>query len=158
MDTVPPSPITWPNEGTLTDEWVHSLMSSFEWSSWNLPPSQLPSVMPVSVFDSLILTASKILHKERNIVHVDDLDSDSKVVVVGDVHGQLHDLLFLLKDAGFPSRNQFYVFNGDYVDRGAWGLETFLVLLSWKVTTNNSYLTIHTHWFETLIFFGCFRY
>lgn len=91
--------------------------------------------MPVSVFDSLILTASKILHKERNIVHVDDLDSDSKVVVVGDVHGQLHDLLFLLKDGGFPSQNQFYVFNGDYVDRGAWGLETFLVLLSWKVTT-----------------------
>lgn len=133
MDTVPPSPITWPNEGTLTNEWVHGLMSSFEWSSWNLPPSQLPSVMPVNVFDSLILTASKILHKERNIVHVDDLDSDSKVVVVGDVHGQLHDLLFLLKDAGFPSRNQFYVFNGDYVDRGAWGLETFLVLLSWKV-------------------------
>lgn len=128
-------PVTWPNGGTLTNEWVHGLMSSFEWSSWNLPPSQLPSVMPVSVFDSLILTASKILHKERNIAHVDDLDSDSKVVVVGDVHGQLHDLLFLLKDAGFPSQNQFYVFNGDYVDRGAWGLETFLVLLSWKVTT-----------------------
>ncbi|KAG2278264.1 hypothetical protein Bca52824_060819 [Brassica carinata] len=129
----PMEPVTWPNGGTLTNEWVHGLMSSFEWSSWNLPPSQLPSVMPVSVFDSLILTASKILHKERNIAHVDDLDSDSKVVVVGDVHGQLHDLLFLLKDGGFPSQNQFYVFNGDYVDRGAWGLETFLVLLSWKV-------------------------
>ncbi|KAF3947439.1 hypothetical protein CMV_026424 [Castanea mollissima] len=24
-------------------------------------------------------------------------------------------------------------FNGDYVDRGAWGLETFLLLLAWKV-------------------------
>lgn len=53
--------------------------------------------------------------------------------MVGDVHGQFHDLLFLLQDAGFPSDNRFFVFNGDYVDRGAWGLETFLLLLAWKV-------------------------
>uniref|UniRef100_A0A1J3H6P5 Serine/threonine-protein phosphatase n=1 Tax=Noccaea caerulescens TaxID=107243 RepID=A0A1J3H6P5_NOCCA len=133
MEAVPPSPIIWPNGGDLTNEWVHGLMSSFEWSSWNLAPSQLPSLLPVNVFDSLILTASKILHKERNCLHIDDLDSESNVVVVGDLHGQLHDLLFLLKDAGFPCHNRFYVFNGDYVDRGAWGFETFLVLLSWKV-------------------------
>ncbi|WZY97133.1 hypothetical protein YC2023_069462 [Brassica napus] len=76
-ERAPPSPVTWTNGWTLTNEW----------SSWNLPPSQFPSVMPVNVFDSLILTASKILHQERIIVHVDDLDSDSKVVVVGDIHG-----------------------------------------------------------------------
>ncbi|XP_019056233.1 PREDICTED: serine/threonine-protein phosphatase 7 [Tarenaya hassleriana] len=112
-------------------------MSSFDWSSRHLQPCQFPSLMPVHVFDSLILIASKILHKEPNCVHIDDLDSDSTVVVVGDVHGQLHDLLFLLKDAGFPCHNRFFVFNGDYVDRGAWGLETFLLLLAWKVLMPN---------------------
>ncbi|GAV85415.1 Metallophos domain-containing protein, partial [Cephalotus follicularis] len=126
-------PISWPPDGELGLDWVHDLMSTFDWASRNIPPSALPSVLPVQVLDSLILKASKILHKEPNCVRIDDLEADSSVVVVGDVHGQLHDLLFLLKDAGFPALNRVFVFNGDYVDRGAWGLETFLLLLAWKV-------------------------
>lgn len=62
-----------------------------------------------------------------------DKEELSSVVVVGDVHGQLHDVLFLLEDAGFPAEDRLFVFNGDYVDRGAWGLETFVLLLAWKV-------------------------
>lgn len=110
-------------------------MRCFDWSSKNLPPTELPSILPVQVFDSLILIASKMLHKEPNCVPVEPFRSESaaSVVVVGDVHGQLHDLLFLLRDAGYPSRDRIFVFNGDYVDRGAWGLETFLLLLAWKV-------------------------
>ncbi|KAK4774089.1 hypothetical protein SAY87_029108 [Trapa incisa] len=49
------------------------------------------------------------------------------------VHGQLHDVMFLSNDAGFPGEERIFVFNGDYVDRGAWVLETFLLLLAWKV-------------------------
>lgn len=111
-------------------------MLAFDWGSKNLPPAELPSVLPVEAFDRLVLTASKMLHKEPNCVRIDSgsgLGPDSRVVVVGDVHGQLHDVMFLLKDAGFPSDDRFFVFNGDYVDRGAWGLETFLLLLAWKV-------------------------
>ncbi|KAK3223527.1 hypothetical protein Dsin_010552 [Dipteronia sinensis] len=130
----PQIPLSWPSDGQPSLEWVHNLMYTFDWSSRNLPPTDLPFVLPVNVFDSLVLTASKILHKEPNCVRIEEgLDQDSTVVVVGDVHGQLHDVLFLLKDAGFPSENRFFVFNGDYVDRGAWGLETFLVLLAWKI-------------------------
>ncbi|KAI7753615.1 hypothetical protein M8C21_000676 [Ambrosia artemisiifolia] len=109
-------------------------MSTFDWSSKTLRPSEFPTVLPVEAFDGLVLTASKLLHKEPNCVLINpDKDAGSSVVVVGDVHGQLHDVLFLLKDAGLPDNNKFFVFNGDYVDRGAWGLETFLVLLAWKV-------------------------
>ena len=128
-----PEAVTWPTNGSLTLEWVDHLMTAFEWCSGNLPPTDFPSLMPVAVFDSLVLTASKILHKEANCVRIDPSPLDSTVVVVGDLHGQLHDVIFLLRDSGFPSQNRFYVFNGDYVDRGAWGLETFLLLLAWKV-------------------------
>ncbi|KAK4368247.1 hypothetical protein RND71_012039 [Anisodus tanguticus] len=137
----PQIPITWPEDGTLTLDWVNNLMLTFDWASKNLSPSELPSVMPVPIFDWLVLTASKILHKEPNCVHIDSgsgLGPDSTVVVVGDVHGQLHDVLFLLRDAGFPSDDRFFVFNGDYVDRGAWGLETFLLLLAWKGDTRQA--------------------
>ncbi|XP_050228832.1 serine/threonine-protein phosphatase 7 [Mercurialis annua] len=127
-------PISWPCDGILSLEWMQNFSSTLEWASKNLPPSQFPTVLPVSTFDSLILTASKILHKEPNCVTVDPTNADdSSVTVVGDLHGQLHDLLFLLNDAGYPSDHSFFVFNGDYVDRGAWGLETFLLLLAWKV-------------------------
>ncbi|BBH04001.1 serine/threonine phosphatase 7 [Prunus dulcis] len=127
------TPIGWPLDGKLTLNWVQNLMSVFDWASRNLEPAQLPDVFPVEVFDSLALFAAKILHKEANCVTIDNLAPESTVVVVGDLHGQLHDLLFLLHDAGFPSENRFFVFNGDYVDRGAWGLESFLILLAWKV-------------------------
>lgn len=97
-------------------------------------------MLPVGVFDKLVLAASKILHKEPNCVTIDEnsgLGQQSRVVVVGDVHGQLHDVLFLLRDAGYPANDRFFVFNGDYVDRGAWGLEVFLLLLAWKVLMPN---------------------
>lgn len=112
------------------------MTAAFDWSSRNLPPSDLPSVLPVPVLQRLLLSASNILHKEPNCLRIDVQDCgdpSATVVVVGDVHGQLHDVIFLLEDAGFPSESRFFVFNGDYVDRGAWGLETFLLLLAWKV-------------------------
>ncbi|KMT08695.1 hypothetical protein BVRB_6g139680 [Beta vulgaris subsp. vulgaris] len=142
----PHFPIEWPEDGTLTLDWVMNLMSSFDWASRNLAPTDLPNVLPVAAFDKLILCGSKILHKEPNCVKIDDVSDDSKVVVVGDVHGQLHDVLFLLNHAGFPSLNRFYVFNGDYVDRGAWGLETYLLLLAWKIyLPNRVYLLRGNH-------------
>ncbi|KAF7129136.1 hypothetical protein RHSIM_Rhsim10G0191000 [Rhododendron simsii] len=132
--TPPQTPISWPADSVITQAWVISLMEAFDWGSRNLPPSEFPSILSVQVFDKLVLSASKLLHKEPNCVRIDGFGTDSSVVVVGDVHGQLHDVIFLLRDAGFMADNRVFVFNGDYVDRGAWGLETFLLLLAWKVS------------------------
>ncbi|XP_078437984.1 serine/threonine phosphatase 7 [Wolffia australiana] len=132
----PPIPLEWPQDDNLTLDWIRCLTATLDWSSRNLAPSDLPSVVPVPFVQRLLLSASNILHKEPNWLQInvqDCGDPNASVVVVGDVHGQLHDVIFLLEDAGFPSENQFFIFNGDYVDRGAWGLETFLLLLAWKI-------------------------
>ena len=55
------------------------------------------------------------------------------VVVCGDVHGQFFDLVTLLGKNADPSKTNF-VFLGDYVDRGVYGVEVVLLLISIKVT------------------------
>ena len=54
----------------------------------------------------------------------------AKVIVVGDIHGQLHDLLHILHEAGLPSyyQGRVFVFNGDFVDRGSNSMEVILLL------------------------------
>jgi serine/threonine-protein phosphatase PP1 catalytic subunit len=54
------------------------------------------------------------------------------VKIVGDVHGQYSDLIRLFEMCGFPPTSN-YLFLGDYVDRGKQSLETFLLLLCYKI-------------------------
>jgi len=57
-------------------------------------------------------------------------------VVVGDVHGQYCDLVTLLQKNREPGETN-YVFLGDYVDRGVYGVEIMLLLLSIKVSSSD---------------------
>ncbi|KAG1789626.1 Metallo-dependent phosphatase-like protein [Suillus fuscotomentosus] len=75
----------------------------------------------------LCFKAREILIEEANVQVV-----DSPVTICGDIHGQFFDLMELFKVGGFcPETN--YLFMGDFVDRGFYSVETFLLLLALKV-------------------------
>ena len=50
-----------------------------------------------------------------------DVPAGGKLTVVGDLHGQLPDLLHVFSISGLPTRQNHFVFNGDWVDRGERG-------------------------------------
>lgn len=71
--------------------------------------------------------AKEILFEESNVQYI-----EAPVTVCGDIHGQFDDLMELFKIGKFvPETN--YLFMGDFVDRGFNSVETFLLLLAYKV-------------------------
>jgi len=56
-----------------------------------------------------------------------------RLVVIGDIHGHLNDLLHLLDAIGQPSEFNHVLFNGDFVDRGDWGPEVLLAMFCLKL-------------------------
>ena len=84
-------------------------------------------VLKESEVKLLCSKAMEILVEESNVQRI-----DSPVTICGDIHGQFYDLQELFKVGGdCPETN--YLFMGDFVDRGFYSVETFLLLLARKV-------------------------
>ncbi|KAI9813695.1 MAG: hypothetical protein M1832_006123 [Thelocarpon impressellum] len=91
--------------------------------------SQLRACRPIPEpqVRELCYKARELLIEEGNVVGV-----DAPVTICGDIHGQFHDLMELFRVGGdVPETN--YLFMGDFVDRGFYSLESFLLLLCLKV-------------------------
>ena len=83
------------------------------------------------------------------IVHLNKqptlLTLEGDYTVVGDIHGNIHDLLRILKQNGSPGKTK-YIFLGDYVDRGSYSVEVISLLLSLMIIfPKNVYLLRGNH-------------
>merc|ERR1719238_1178577 len=88
---------------------------------------------------ALCSKAREILVEESNVQRI-----DAPVTVCGDIHGQFYDLKELFKNGGdVPDTN--YLFMGDFVDRGFYSVETFLLLLALKVRYPDRMYLIRGH-------------
>ncbi|EGZ19765.1 hypothetical protein PHYSODRAFT_312787 [Phytophthora sojae] len=127
------------------------LLSSF--NSMQVPYSALPEKEHIKaslahyrgvrvLFPLRLNTVKRLINQFRNgiLLHpvfisdeFDSAPSSVKLVVMGDLHGQLEDLLMIMEDCRVPSSKTWYLFNGDFVDRGAHGVEIMLLLLAFKL-------------------------
>ena len=68
----------------------------------------------------------QVFSAEANLVQIEE-----PICVVGDIHGQYADLLNMITKAGEPGSLN-YLFLGDYVDRGIFGIEVCILLFAIK--------------------------
>ena len=84
-------------------------------------------IVPENSLKFLCQFVSELLMEESNVQPV-----LSPVTIVGDLHGQVFDLLNLLNVGGWPPSTS-YIFLGDFVDRGHNSVETLSLLLCLKL-------------------------
>lgn len=85
--------------------------------------------LSVKLVMKLLRTAYRMLKQADNISRI-DIPEGCKMTVVGDLHGQLPDLLHILDESGLPADDNRYIFNGDFVDRGQYSVECICILLA----------------------------
>jgi diadenosine tetraphosphatase ApaH/serine/threonine PP2A family protein phosphatase len=84
----------------------------------------------LSRLEAILLTEDTILHVQ------------SPVVICGDVHGQYEDVKALFTAAEADPRKTKFIFMGDYVDRGYYSLNTFLLLATYKLNNPNGIILL----------------
>ncbi|CAJ1385795.1 unnamed protein product [Effrenium voratum] len=88
--------------------------------------------LPLEDTIGLLKDSIKFLHSEPTLVRI-EVPAGGHLNVVGDVHGQLWDFLSIFEENGWPSEENPYLFNGDFVDRGSYSVEIMLVLIAFKL-------------------------
>ncbi|XP_009131724.1 uncharacterized protein LOC103856368 [Brassica rapa] len=106
---------------TINLDFVKALIEGFK--------KQLP--LHIRYVNQILLQTTHILESLPTLVdiHVDD---GKCVMVCGDIHGQFYDLCNIFDKEGFPCQEKQYLFNGDFVDRGSFSVETILTLFALK--------------------------
>jgi len=100
---------------------------------------QLP-YMSVIMFLNLCNKVKQMLQYEPPLLEI-----QSPITIVGDIHGQLQDLLTIFAHEGMPP-NRSYLFLGDYVSRGCYSVEVITFLFSLKMLfPSHIYLLRGTH-------------
>ncbi|CCC67096.1 hypothetical protein NCAS_0A05380 [Naumovozyma castellii] len=84
-------------------------------------------LLPEVTIRALCFKLREMLVKESNVIHI-----STPVTVVGDMHGQFHDMLEIFQIGG-PLPDTNYLFLGDYVDRGLYSVETIMLLIVLKL-------------------------
>ena len=108
----------------------------------SFPDSILPSIKKVDFEDAIgrlcgLLSNQINLDDQASYIQKVTVGCDARVIVMGDLHGSVHSLLRnllrlyaggILRDNFELADNCYFVFTGDYTDRGRYGVEVWYLL------------------------------
>ena len=66
----------------------------------------------------MLTAARRAMRESANVVMMPAATAASPVTIVGDLHGSMEDLEYIIDTYGLPGPNSRYIFVGDYADRG----------------------------------------
>ena len=145
----------FPDDGKITKEWVFDLID-FMKDPENKKTKGEKYIEKIYLL-KMIYKAKNILQEYESIVDI-NIPKNKNFTIVGDIHGQFYDLLNIFKINGYPSENNPYLFNGDFVDRGFFGVETLITLIAFKILyPNHFFLNRGNHEDEHINFMYGFR-
>ncbi|KAH9104846.1 hypothetical protein LEN26_002079 [Aphanomyces euteiches] len=88
--------------------------------------------LPSEFFSKLVKASTDFYASKPNVINL-TVPPDCTLTIVGDLHGQLQDLLHIFKTNGLPSPTNWYLFNGDLVDRGDCCVEICAILFAYQI-------------------------
>lgn len=114
----------------------------------------------LEIAEMIVESAAEKFQREGLLVDLDFSESveDIQTVVVGDIHGQFTDLLYIFEKFGRPCSTRRFIFNGDIVDRGPRSVACWLFLCALKLAVPDYlYVTRGNHESKTVsILFSSF--
>lgn len=117
----------------------------------SLPPERLNEVgvkVPIPTFDPKSIEDLTARTKETFQTLDTLMELPVPIYIVGDLHGNIFDLIRVLVMAGAPPLNRF-LFLGDYVDRGQYSVEIIALLFAFQAKyPQHMYLIRGNHEFE----------
>lgn len=87
------------------------------------------------IAQELCQSAEEVLSKEPSLLNISS-GNEQVLVVVGDIHGQFHDLVTHVLSQEYDKQDErprSFLFLGDYVDRGPDSVDVIMLLLALKV-------------------------
>lgn len=127
-------------EGPVSLEFVKELIDHFK-NQKNLHKKYLYQIL---------LDIIQLLSSLPTLIEI-DVPNGKEITVCGDVHGQFYDMLNIFELNGFPSEDNPYLFNGDFVDRGSFSAEIIITFFALKLLyPNHFHLTRGNHESRTM--------